>query len=74
MAVVVRLFESWTNLIGSTTTGFDAIEFIFIGHIKTNVYKTKIKDLDDLKIRITREIEAIKKETIQNVFLEIEKR
>jgi len=57
MTVVVRLFESWTNLIGFITTGFDAIEFIFIGHIKTNVYKTKIKDLNDLKIRITRKIE-----------------
>ncbi len=32
------------------------------------------KDLNDLKNRITQEIQAIKKETLKNVFLEIEKR
>ena len=36
--------------------------------IKTNVYKTEIKDLNDLKTKITEEIEAIKKEILNNFF------
>ena len=49
-------------------------DFFLWGHIKTNVYETKIKDLDDLKTKITEEIEAITKEILKNVFLEIKKR
>ena len=37
-------------------------------YIKTNVYKTKINDIAVLKERIEQEIEAIKKETLENVF------
>jgi hypothetical protein len=41
---------------------------------KTNIYKTNVRDLDDLKNRISQEILAIKKEILHNVFLKVEKR
>ena len=44
------------------------LDFFSMKTYQTNVYSTKIKDLDDLKIKITEEIEAIKKETLKNVF------
>ena len=42
-------------------------------HIRTNIYKTSIKDMDNLKIRITQEIQSIEQNTLHNVFLEIGK-
>ena len=59
---------------GSTVTRPESIRFFLWGHIKTNNYKTTVYDIDDLKIRITDEIEAINKDTLSNVFLEIKKR
>jgi hypothetical protein len=50
------------------------LDFFFWCHIKTNIYKANVRDLDDLKNRISQEILAIKKETLYNVFLEVEKR
>jgi len=50
------------------------LDFFLWGYIKNNVYKNSIKDLDDLKIKITQEIRSIKKKTLKNVFSEIEKR
>ncbi len=44
-------------------------DFFLWGYSKTNVYKNNIRDLDDLKIEIVEEIEAIKKETLRNAFL-----
>lgn len=37
------------------------LDFYLWGYIKTNVYKTSVSDIDDLKDRIEREIKAIKK-------------
>jgi hypothetical protein len=59
---------------GSTVTRPESTRFFLWGHIKTNIYKTKVDDIDELKARITDEIEAIKKDTLSNVFLEIKKR
>jgi transposase len=50
------------------------LDFFLWGHVKTNVYKTKVQDIDDLKARITQEIKTIKTETLHNVFSEISKR
>jgi hypothetical protein len=38
------------------------------------VYNTKVEDICELKNRIEKEIKAIKKETLQNVFNDILKR
>jgi hypothetical protein len=46
------------------------LDFFLGGLIKTNIYKTKVQDIDDLKTRIKEEIEAIKTETLRNVFIE----
>ncbi len=40
------------------------------GLMKTNIYKMKVQDIDELKTRIIEEIEAIKTETLRNVFME----
>ena len=48
--------------------------FFYGGYIRTNISKTRIKDLNDLKTRITQEIQSTKKETVHVVFLEIGKR
>jgi hypothetical protein len=48
--------------------------FFLWGHIKTNVYKTRVQDINDLKTRIIEEIEVIRKETLYDVFLETKKR
>ena len=50
------------------------LDFFLWGHVKPNVYKTPINNLDELKMKITEEIESIEKETLQHVFQEIEKR
>jgi len=50
------------------------LDFYLWGYIKSNVYKTKVKDINELKNRIEKEIKAIKKETLQNVFNDILKR
>jgi hypothetical protein len=39
-------------------------------HIRTNVYKTTIENLDYLKFRIKKEIEVIKKEILHDGFFE----
>lgn len=50
------------------------LDFYLWGYIKSNVYKTKVEDICELKNRIEKEIKAIKKETLQNVFNDILKR
>ncbi len=47
------------------------LDFFLWGHIKTNIYKTNVRDLDDLKNRISQEILATKKDTFHN--LEVQK-
>jgi len=50
------------------------LDFFLGGLIKTNIYKTKVQDIDDLKTRIKEEIEAIKTEMLYHVFMKISKR
>jgi hypothetical protein len=50
------------------------LDFFLWGLIKANIYKTKVQNIDDLKTRIKEQIEAIKTETLRNVFMEISKR
>ncbi|CAF0812160.1 unnamed protein product [Adineta ricciae] len=47
------------------------LDFFLWGYIRTNIYRTRIKDLNELKARITQEIQSIEKKTFHNVFLEI---
>ncbi|CAF1254874.1 unnamed protein product [Rotaria sordida] len=61
---------SWTPRSSDLTS----LDFYLWGHLETNVYKTPVQALDDLKTRITKEIEIIKKETLRDVFSEIVKR
>ncbi len=61
---------SWAPRSPDLTT----LDFYLWGYIKSNVYKTKVEDICQLKNRIEKEIKAIKKETLQNVFNDILKR
>ena len=46
------------------------LKFFLWTHLKTNVYKTPVEDLDDLNTTIINEIELIENETFHDVFLE----
>ena len=48
--------------------------FFYEKHIGTNIYKARIKDLNDLKTRITEEIQGLERKILHNVFLQIRKR
>jgi hypothetical protein len=50
------------------------LDFFLWGHIKNNIYKTPVKDMDELKMRIDTEIKSISKTTLSNVFSNILKR
>jgi hypothetical protein len=50
------------------------LDFFLWGYLKDNVYKTSMKDLNELKARIANEIRMISKETLCNVFSNILKR
>jgi len=43
-----------------------SLDFFLWGYLKSKVYVTKPQDLDDLRGRITREIELIPPETYRN--------
>ena len=45
-----------------------------MGHLKSNVYKNLIKDIDELKTKIIVEMKPISKGTLDKVFLNIIKR
>ena len=48
--------------------------FFLWGHVKSNIYKTRVKNLTELKRRINNEIKSISKETLSDVFSNIVKR
>ena len=50
------------------------LEHFLWSHLKTNVYKALVEDLDDSKARIINEIELIENETFHDVFSETVKR
>ena len=50
------------------------LDFFLWGYLKNIIYKTPIKDLNELKIKINNEIKSISKETLCNVFGNISKR
>jgi hypothetical protein len=58
----------------STVIRLDDIGLFLSGHIKTNVCKTTVEDVDHLKSRIMQDIGAIRQEKLHDVFLEIRKR
>ena len=45
--------------------------FFYEGYIRPIIIKTRIKDLNDLKTRITQEIQSIEERILHIVFLEI---
>jgi len=47
------------------------LDFYLWGHLKNNVYKSPIKNLDELKIRIDNEVRSISKRTLSDVFFQI---
>jgi hypothetical protein len=50
------------------------LDFFLWGHVKNNIYKSSIQDLNELKMKICEEIKKISKETLSNVFSNIVKR
>ncbi|RWS18538.1 uncharacterized protein B4U80_02349, partial [Leptotrombidium deliense] len=56
------------------TPDLTAPDFFLWGCIKNQLYNTKVKDLADLKTRITRQIRKISPETLRKVHGNINKR
>ena len=50
------------------------LDFFLWGYLKQKVYKTPIKDLAELRLKITEHCQLIEPETLKSVFLNIEKR
>ena len=50
------------------------LDFFLWGHVKSNIYKTLVKNLTKSKRRINNEIKSISKETLSDVFSNIVKR
>lgn len=50
------------------------LDFFLWGHVKTIVYSTKPRSLDDLRTRITNVIQDITKNQLQNVLVEFQNR
>jgi hypothetical protein len=59
---------------GSSIVKSESIRPFLWGHFKKNINTTTAEDLDTLKIRITEEINIIKKEMLRAFFLETIKR
>ena len=71
--------DSWIGRRGSISwapqsPNLTPMDYFLWGHLKINVYKARVQDINDLKTRIIEEIRAISKETLHDVFLEVEKR
>ncbi len=57
------------------SSGLRSVDIFLSRHVKARVYLKKYtKDMCNLKIRIIEEFEAIKKKTLHNILLKIEKR
>ena len=50
------------------------LDFFLWGYLKQKVYKTPIKDLAELRLKIIERCQLIEPETLKSVFLNIEKR
>ena len=50
------------------------LDFYLWDHLKNFVYRSPIKDLNELKMKIQNEIKSISKDTLYNVFENISKR
>ena len=50
------------------------LDFYLWEYLKSNVYKSSIKDLDELKVRINMEMKSIWNGTLNKVFLNIVKK
>ncbi|CAF3419729.1 unnamed protein product [Rotaria sp. Silwood2] len=59
---------------GPRSPDLTPLDFFLWVHVKKNVYKTPIKHMAELKMRIDKEIKSIPKETLCNVFSDIAKR
>lgn len=60
-----------TNQVANAITGFDATEMLFMGHIKSIMYETKIAKLQHIQERMTNVCHSIPRETFETVKQEI---
>ena len=56
------------------TPDLTPLDFFLWDHVKSNIYKTPVKNLTELKRKINNEIKSISKETLSDVFSNIVKR
>ena len=66
-------WQKGSDRMGCPFTRFDPLDFFLWGYVKQKVYQQPIKDVDDLKQKITNTIESISQETCNNVFAKLKK-
>ena len=50
------------------------LDFFLWGYVKTNVFKSEIKDIDDLKTKITEAVASVRPEMLVNTWKEVKSR
>jgi hypothetical protein len=58
----------------SGSVDLTSLDYFLRGHLKTVVYSSKPRSLDELKVRITNAIHEISEQQLRNVFNEVEYR
>jgi hypothetical protein len=71
--------DKWIGRAGSIawpprSPDLTSLDYFLWGHLKTDVYSSKRRSLDELKVRITNEIHEIGEQQLSNVFNELEYR
>ena len=50
------------------------LDFFLWGYVKTNVFKSEIKDIDDLKTKITEAVASVRPEMLVKTWTEVKSR
>ena len=64
----------WANSLDPRSPDITPLDFFLWGYVKDGVYRAKVKDISDLKEKITAAVEAIDKEMLKRTLTEIEYR
>jgi hypothetical protein len=54
--------------------GLTPLDYFLWGHLKTVVYSSKPRSVDEQKVRITNEIHEVSEQQLRNIFSELEYR
>ena len=67
-------WKGWANSMATTFTRHHSLDFFLWGFVKDIVYKTKVRDIDDVEQRISNAMTTIDEAMLQQTWQEIEYR